>query len=119
MSSGSGSRSKATPPPVLAFIWYARANQIGSTSCLHFCLCLKAPKALQVVGGMRCEKVAAFGRGFIAGGHAGLGLFISCLRLMCKYAKSDCIIMQMLRHNIRLMNYSDECRRGQGRVRAG
>jgi len=34
-------------------------------------------------------------------------LFISSLRLMCKCAKTDCIIMQMPQHNIRLMNYSD------------
>lgn len=41
------------------------------------------------------------------------GLFISSLRLMCKCAKSDCIIMQMPRHNVRLMNYSDFPAKGQ------
>jgi len=46
--------------------------------------------------------------------EVAFGLFISCLRLMCKYAKSDCIIMQMSQHNILLMNYSDTQGEGTG-----
>lgn len=55
-----------------------------------------------------------FGPG-LAQNLAGLRYVVyqSRLPLMCKCAKTDCIIMQIPRHNIRLMNYSDSYPKAQ------